>query len=137
MLTHFGYIINDIVNLNGIVDLHFAIKSSQGGGAMVNESYISARVTALRLDKGVSEYQMSMDLGKSKGYIQQISSGRSMPSVSELLKICEYFEITPHEFFDDKINNPALVRKAFESLKMLPDDDILMLLGIINRLTRE
>lgn len=41
------------------------------------------RVTELRLQAGVSEYQLSLALGQSKGYIQQISSGKAMPSMPE------------------------------------------------------
>ena len=40
-------------------------------------AYIKQRITDLRIDKGVSEYQMSLDLGHSRSYMQNISSGRS------------------------------------------------------------
>ena len=38
------------------------------------ESFVRDRITQLRLQKGVSEYQMSYDLGHSRGYIYNISS---------------------------------------------------------------
>ena len=38
------------------------------------ESFVRDRITQLRLQKGVSEYQMSYDLGHSCGYIYNISS---------------------------------------------------------------
>ena len=38
------------------------------------ESFVRDRITQLRLQKGVSEYQMSYDLGHSRGYIYKISS---------------------------------------------------------------
>ena len=43
------------------------------------EKFIRNRITELRLKKGVSENQMSMELGQNRSYIQAISSGRSMP----------------------------------------------------------
>ena len=43
------------------------------------EEFIRNRITQLRLKKGVSEYQMSYDLGHSRGYIYNISSGKSLP----------------------------------------------------------
>jgi transcriptional regulator with XRE-family HTH domain len=61
----------------------------------MTEELIRARITELRVKKDVSEYQMSLDLGQNKGYLQAISSGRAMPSMSQFIKICEYFEITP------------------------------------------
>lgn len=65
-------------------------------------SFIRERITELRLKKGVSEYQMSYDLGHNKNYVRAITSGRSLPSVKALLDIIEYFEMTPSEFFNNK-----------------------------------
>lgn len=53
------------------------------GGAIDLEEFVRNRITQLRLDKGVSEYQMSYDLGHSRGYIYNISSGKSLPSMTE------------------------------------------------------
>ena len=69
----------------------------------MDSKFISERISILRTKKNVSEYRMSTDLGHSKSYIQSISSGRSMPSMSEFLYICEYLGVTPKEFFDDSI----------------------------------
>ena len=76
------------------------------------ESFVRDRITQLRLQKGVSEYQMSYDLGHSRGYIYNISSGKSLPPLSEFFSICEYFGITPLEFFDKAHNYPALISAA-------------------------
>ncbi len=65
----------------------------------VDGSFIRQRITQLRIMQNISEYRMSIDLGHSKGYIQNISSGRSMPSAIELLAICDYLGVTPEEFF--------------------------------------
>lgn len=101
------------------------------------ESFVRNRITELRLRKGVSEYQMSYDLGHSRGYVYNISSGKSMPALSELFTICEYFGITPCEFFDDRLDNPELVQKAVEGLRQLSDEDVLLILGNINRLLKQ
>ena len=62
--------------------------------------FVRDRITQLRIQKGVSEYKMSYDLGHSRGYINNISSGKALPSLAEFFAICEYFGITPIEFFD-------------------------------------
>jgi transcriptional regulator with XRE-family HTH domain len=54
------------------------------------EKFVRDRISQLRLQKGVSEYQMSYDLGHSRGYIYNISSGKSLPPLTELFNICEY-----------------------------------------------
>lgn len=101
------------------------------------EKFVRDRITQLRLRKGISEYQLSYDLGHSRGYIYNITSGKSLPPLTELFAICEYFNITPAEFFDDKLSTPELVHKAVEGLKDLDDNDVLMILNHINRLRRK
>ena len=102
----------------------------------MTEEFIRSRITELRVKKDVSEYQMSLDLGQNKGYIQSISSGRAMPSMAQFLKICDYLDITPIEFFDVDIKNPSLLRKAIDGMKKLHDEDVQLLITLINRLKR-
>lgn len=100
----------------------------------MDEKFIADRITQLRVQKNVSEYQMSLDLGKNRSYIQNISSGRSLPSMSQFLEICNYFHITPQQFFDDGINNIPLYQKASDLLKQLDDEDMIAIISILNRL---
>ena len=99
----------------------------------MNQDYIRNRITTLRIKKGVSEYQMSLELGHSRGYIQNISSGKSMPSMEGFLEICDYFEITPYQFFNGNIQYPDLVQKICTEIQNLSDGDLLLLLNLINR----
>ncbi len=103
----------------------------------MDERFIRDRITQLRLCKGVSEYQMSYDLGHSRGYVYNISSGKSLPPMKEFLAICDYFELTPQQFFDEGTQNPELIQKAISGMKPLKEDDLLMLLGFINRLLKK
>ncbi|MBE6881731.1 MAG: helix-turn-helix transcriptional regulator [Oscillospiraceae bacterium] len=100
------------------------------------EDFVKERITQLRIKKGVSEYQMSYDLGHSRGYVYNISSGKALPPLKEFFAICDYFEITPQQFFDDGTQTPELIQKALEGMKQLNEDDMLMLLGIINRMLK-
>ena len=102
----------------------------------MNEEFVRERITQLRLKKGVSEYQMSYDLGHSRGYVYNISSGKALPPMKEFLAICDYFEITPQQFFDDSTQNPELIQKAIRGMQQLDESDMLMLLGIINRMLK-
>ena len=101
------------------------------------EYFVRDRITQLRLRKGVSEYQMSYDLGHSRGYIYNISSGKALPPLKEFFAICDYFGLTPQEFFDEEAKNPELIKKAVEGMRQLDESDMLMLLGFINRLLRK
>jgi len=100
----------------------------------VDYNFIRERITQLRMKKGVSEYQMSLDLGHSRSYIQNIVSGRSKPSIDEFLYICEYLNVTPMAFFDESEAEPILIQKALDGMRSLPDKDLLTLIGLIDRL---
>ena len=69
------------------------------GANIMYAEFVKERITQLRLQKGISEYKMSYDLGHSRGYVNNISSGKALPSMAEFFAICEYFGITPIEFF--------------------------------------
>jgi len=100
-------------------------------------NFIRNRITELRLKKGVSEYKMSYDLGHSRSYIYNISSGKSLPPMNEFLEICKYFEVTPSQFFDDSVDNPALLQTTITELTKLNDDDLMLILSHIRRLTKK
>ena len=103
----------------------------------MDEKFIRQRITELRMNKGVSEYRMSTDMGRSKNYIQGITSGRSLPSLSEFIYMCEYLGVTPRDFFDEDLKNPALLQEAIDALKKLDDEDVALILGNINRLQKK
>ena len=103
----------------------------------MDTKFIRDRITQLRLQKGVSEYQMSYDLGHSHSYIYNISSGKSLPPMDEFLQICDYFGISPSQFFDDSSENPALLQTATEELRKLNDADLMLMTRIIRRLNKE
>lgn len=100
----------------------------------MDEKFVRERITQLRLRKGVSEYRMSYDLGHSRGYVHNISSGKVLPPMKEFFAICDYFGLTPQQFFDEGTQNPELIQKAIAGMKQLDETDLLMLLGLINRL---
>lgn len=103
----------------------------------MTENFIRLRITELRLKKGVSEYKMSTDMGHSKSYIQSISSGRALPSLSEFLYMCDYLGVTPKEFFDEEAKEPILLRQLYNLSSTLSDKDLLLLINIANRLNEK
>lgn len=99
------------------------------------EDFIRTRITELRIQKGVSEHRMSLDLDKSGSYIRGISNGLSMPSVRELLKIMAYFNITPSDFFQPLQPKDTKLDQLFDRLRRLDDqklDKINVLIDLID-----
>lgn len=103
----------------------------------MDETFIRQRITECRVKKGISEYKLSTDMGHSKGYIQNITSGRSMPSMSEFLYMCECFGITPKQFFDDGAENPVLLNEAVALMSGMNDDDLKAVIGLLQRFKTE
>ena len=99
--------------------------------------FIRNRISFLRIRKNVSEYKMSIDLGHSKSYIQSISSGRSVPSMSEFLYICEYLGVTPKEFFDEETPEPQLVNELHSLSRKLSSKDLDVLISVAERLSEK
>ena len=97
-----------------------------------NSEFLRRRVTELRLQKKVSELQMSHDLGESDGYIHQITSGRIKPSMDNFFEICEYFTVTPAEFWDRENLYPHQIRELVDCLKRLPPETVQAFITLAN-----
>ena len=103
----------------------------------MDTKFIRDRITQLRIQKGVSEYKMSYDLGHSRGYVNNISSGKALPSLAEFFAICEYFDITPIEFFNQHIENPRMTNEAISDLEKLSEEDLQLIHLYIKRLLKK
>lgn len=101
------------------------------------ESDFSLRLAQLRAKKGVSARDMSLSLGQNAGYINNIESGKALPSMGTFFYICEYLNITPSAFFGTDDSNPEKINQLLENLKKLDDaqlDSITILIdGIVGK----
>ena len=66
----------------------------------MEQSEFCKRLVELRMNKGVSARDMSLSIGQSPGYINNIENGVNFPSMTAFFFICDYLNITPKEFFD-------------------------------------
>ena len=62
---------------------------------------------------------MSLTLGQNNSYINQIENKKALPSLQGLFYICEYFGITPQQFFDDGNAYPVQLADLVEDMKKL------------------
>lgn len=85
------------------------------------EDQFPIRLAQLRTAKGVSARDMSLSIGQNAGYINNIESGKALPSMGNFFYICEYLNITPSAFFDMDATNPAKLAQLIEKLKKLDD----------------
>ncbi len=90
----------------------------------MDEKDFALRLATLRTKKGVSSRNMSLSMGQNPGYIQNIESGKSLPSLSGIFYICDYLNITPSELFDMDVENPEKLKGIIEDLKQLNDKQL-------------
>lgn len=99
---------------------------------IVEKEEFIRRLTELRMKKGTSARDMSLSLGQSPGYINNIENGVNLPSMTVFFYICEYLEITPKDFFDIDNNDPVKINKLVEASKELNSDELDHIITVIN-----
>ena len=100
----------------------------------MDEKFIKQRIARLRTEKNISARELSLQLGQSTGYINTIENGKSLPSMSMFLYICEYFKITPKEFFDEGNEYPELIGDIVKESRKLNKQSLESLLAIIKNM---
>jgi len=102
---------------------------------MDKEKFIE-RLVQLRMNKGVSARDMSLSMGQGSDYINHIENGRSLPSMTVFFYICEYFNISPQEFFDIENTVPERTREVLEALKGLDAETMGHIVELLKRIKR-
>ncbi len=95
------------------------------------------RLSALRLNKNVSARDMSLSIGQSAGYINNIENGISFPSMTAFFYICEYLGITPQEFFNIDSGNPVRERELIKAAKGSSNEHLELLISLAKALNKK
>lgn len=98
------------------------------------EEYFVERLTSLRNQKNVSAREMSLALGQNESYINRIENRLAFPSMQVFFYICEYFQITPQEFFDEKNPAPGKINQISEEIRKLDDFQLDTIMAVIKGL---
>ena len=80
---------------------------------------------------------MSLSIGQNPGYINNIESGRALPSLAGFFYICQYLDVTPCDFFDTESNDPTKLRVLLADLKQLNDEQLDTIVALVKELTRK
>ena len=102
---------------------------------MTKEEF-SNRLSKLRINKGVSARDMSLSIGQSAGYINNIENGVNLPSMTVFFYICEYLGISPMEFFDTDSSDPAHLAELINTAKNLDTSQLEMLINLAKEMRR-
>ena len=102
---------------------------------MFLEEDFAKRLAELRTNKKVSARDMSLSIGQSSGYINNIENGHNLPSMAVFFYICDYLGITPKEFFEIDNSDPATLSTIIEQLKKLKPVQVTLLQSILEQMT--
>lgn len=98
------------------------------------EDFFVERIISLRNQKNVSAREMSLAIGQNGSYINRIENRQAFPSMQVFFYICEYFQISPKEFFDEENLNPLKTSRIAKELETLDDVQLDTVLAVINGL---
>ena len=82
------------------------------------------RLSQLRTLKGVSAREMSLALEQNASYINHIENSQTLPSMRGYFYICEYFKITPHQYFEFDNLFPNRHESITRNLKKLTNQEV-------------
>lgn len=88
---------------------------------MYDENLLRQKISALRIKKHVSAREMSLSIGQTPSYINKIENKKCLPSMDSFFAICDYFGVTPSEFFNDNVKNPDTCQLFCQIQKLSPN----------------
>lgn len=104
---------------------------------MIYEDFVAERISQLRNHKNVSAREMSLAIGQNANYINRIENKLNLPSLQGLFYICEYFKITPQEFFSENSSNPQKIQEILSVLNSLEDEHSTLILELARALQQK
>ncbi len=103
----------------------------------MDEKFVGERIAQLRTAKGPSARDMSLSLGQNESYINRIENGKSLPSLQALFWICDYFQITPKQFFDEGDKYPTYLESLVEDMRKLDAASLSLVSDLVKKLTEK
>lgn len=86
---------------------------------MIDADFIADRIAKLRTEKNISARDMSLSLGQSQSYINNIENKKALPSMQMFLYICEFLDVEPKDFFEEDNASPSKLNEVTATLKSL------------------
>ena len=97
---------------------------------MIDTAFISERIAQLRTEKNISARDMSLSLGQSQSYINNIENKKSLPSMEMFLYICDFLGVEPKDFFAQDTASPSLLYEAVEIFRTLTPKQLELMIAV-------
>lgn len=99
------------------------------------DDFFANRLASLRIEKGVSARDMSLSIGQNASYINRIENKKAYPSMEVFFYICEYLEVSPHDFFCTTTNSPFKHKELLDLIERLDKKQLDIVIALIKELT--
>lgn len=104
---------------------------------MTESDKFSNRLLQLLEHNNLSARHLSISLGFNEGYINRIINRKTYPNIVIFFEICDFFRITPKEFFDYDNESPDTTRQLLEALTKIDKETLVHLTAIILALSKK
>ena len=97
------------------------------------QEFIRQRIIQLRYrdkDNIMSARELSIRINQNENYINQIEGGKSLPAYESLTMICQVFNISMSEFFDDTVQYPDKMKTLIDNAKKLNESELSCLIDV-------
>ena len=101
----------------------------------MDKKFVQQRYAAIRLAHNLSARKLSLELGQSSEYINQIENGNNMPSLEGLFNFCEYFSLSLGEFFMQEYAYPVEYKKLIHELNKLDSMELKQIYDLVLLIT--
>jgi len=90
----------------------------------MDKNFIKERINYIRTTNKISARNLSLELGMSSEYVNQLEGGRLTPSIDFIINFCDYFKISLSEFFDEGKKYPLEYKGLIENLNKLSKEEL-------------
>lgn len=115
----------------------FSHNTVKGGDfyMVIDYKIIGKRMAARRKELGLKQYQLCEMIDVNYKYVSNLETGRSVPSLEVILKLCEALNTTPDYFLvGTNVNGLTADKELTDKISRLDDKSKKILSGIIDTL---
>lgn len=94
------------------------------------------RLSGLRQAKNITARDMSISLGQSHNFINNIESGKNFPTMLNFFYICEFLGVSAQEFFNFNNANSLAMPEVIRNLEKLNKEQFDNIASVIKDLCK-